>query len=79
MTGRHIKIAVQLQAKALEALKGLKPEKMTAKDIKEYIKMSTELERLNRLSAASTDDVVAGDEGTHVDIYLPEKEVDDDG
>ena len=77
MTGRHIKMAVQLQTKALEALKGLKPEEMTPKDIKEFIKMATELERLNRMSAASTDDVMVEDESTHVDIYLPEKEVDD--
>ena len=39
--------------------------------------MATELERLNRMSAASTDDVMVEDESTHVDIYLPEKEVDD--
>ena len=70
-------MAVQLQTKALEALKGLKPEEMTPKDIKEFIKMATELERLNRMSAASTDDVMVEDESTHVDIYLPEKEVDD--
>ncbi len=79
MTGRHIKMAVQLQAKALEALKELKPEEMTPKDIKEFIKMATELERLNRMSAASTDDVMVEDESTHVDIYLPEKEDGDDG
>lgn len=77
MTGRHIKMAVQLQEKALEALKELKPAEMTPKDIREFIKMATELERLNRLCAVSTDDVMAEDESTHVDIYLPEKEADD--
>lgn len=48
MTERHIKISIQLQKKALEALNYLEVEKMTAKDIKEFIKMATELERLNR-------------------------------
>lgn len=48
MTERHIGIAMQLQKKALEALKGLPVEEMSAKDIKEFIKMATDLERLNR-------------------------------
>ena len=48
MPSRHIGIAMQLQKKALEALQGLSVQDMTAKDIKEYIKMATDLERLNR-------------------------------
>lgn len=48
MVDRHINIAMQLQKKALEALKELEVEDMTPKDIKEYIKMATDLERLNR-------------------------------
>lgn len=48
MTERHIGIAMQLQRKALEALSSLSVEDMSAKDIKEYIKMATDLERLNR-------------------------------
>lgn len=48
MTERHISIAMQLQKKALQALKELSVEEMSPKDIKEYIKMATELERLNR-------------------------------
>lgn len=48
MTERHIGIAMQLQKKALEALSSLEVEDMTPKDIKEYIKMATDLERLNR-------------------------------
>lgn len=48
MTDRHIKIAMQLQKKALEALTSLEVEAMSPKDIKEYIKMATDLERLNR-------------------------------
>lgn len=48
MTERHIGIAMQLQKKALEALSTLSVEDMSAKDVKEYIKMATDLERLNR-------------------------------
>lgn len=48
MTERHIKIAVQLQKKALEALNNLETKRMSPKDIKEFIKMATDLERLNR-------------------------------
>lgn len=48
MTERHIKIAMQVQKKALEALASLSVEDMSPKDIKEYIKMATDLERLNR-------------------------------
>lgn len=48
MTDRHIKIAMQLQKKALEALTSLEVEAMSPKDIKEFIKMATDLERLNR-------------------------------
>lgn len=48
MTKRHISIAMQLQKKALEALEDLSVEDMSPKDIKEYIKMATDLERLNR-------------------------------
>lgn len=48
MTERHIKISIQLQKKALEALNNLEIEEMSAKDIKEFIKMATDLERLSR-------------------------------
>lgn len=48
MSDRHINIAMQLQKKALTALQSLSVEDMSPKDIKEYIKMATDLERLNR-------------------------------
>ena len=48
MTDRHIQIAMELQKKALVALRELSVEKMSPKDIKEYLKMATDLERLNR-------------------------------
>lgn len=49
MTERHIKIAMQVQKKALEALASLSVEDMSPKDVKEYIKMATDLERINRM------------------------------
>lgn len=48
MENRHIGLAMQLQKKALEALNLLEPEQMSPKDIKEFVKLSTELERLSR-------------------------------
>lgn len=73
MTKRHTKIAIQMQRKALEALEKLSVEDMTPRDIKEYIKIATELERLNRFTSAS-DESAETEEQTRVDIYLPEKE-----
>lgn len=62
MTERHIKIAIQLQDKALKALKNLKTEEMAAKDIREFIKMATDLERLNRtVEQENNDGVVSND------------------
>lgn len=52
MYARQTKISMQLQAKALQALENLAVEDMSPKDIKEYIKMATDLERLNRTSSA---------------------------
>jgi len=73
MTDRHIRISVQLQNKALEALQRMKVEDMSPRDIREYIKLATELERLNRTSAAM-ENALETDETTSVDIYMPEKD-----
>lgn len=79
MTNRHIKISMQLQKKALEALSRLDTEEMSPKDIKEFIKMATDLERLNRLTAITKDETLDVEEQqTAVDIYLPAKEKDDE-
>lgn len=75
MTSRHIRISVQLQNKALEALQKMKVEDMSPRDIREYIKLATDLERLNRASAAMEKELDS-DETTSVDIYMPEKEDD---
>lgn len=54
MTDRHIKIAMQLQAIALKSLSSLDTEEMSAKDLLQYIKTATTLERQNRLIEANT-------------------------
>ncbi len=48
MNDRHIKIAMQMQKKALEALQVMSADDMSPRDIKDFIKIATELERLNR-------------------------------
>ncbi len=78
MTKRHTKIAIQMQKKALEALEKLSVEDMTPRDIKEYIKIATELERLNR-SVSANDSSIDEEEQTRVQVYMPEKEADEDG
>lgn len=75
MTSRHIKISVQLQQKALEALHLMDAKDMSPRDIREYIKLATDLERMNRASAAMEKENDT-DEATSVDIYMPEKEED---
>lgn len=77
MTSRHIKISLQLQEKALQALQSMDPKGMTPKDIKEFLKMATDLERLNRSSVA-VDNQNEIEDRTTVDIYMPEKEADTD-
>lgn len=78
MSDRHIKIAMQLQRKALEALNSLEVEAMSPKDIKEYIKMATDLERLNRtLEAAESgkgEDTAASLADTIIAAYQKRKE-----
>ena len=74
MTKRHIQISVQLQAKALEALKNIPVEDMSPKDIKEFIKLATDLERLNRSSLAGKEDDETISQDNDIEIYLPEKE-----
>lgn len=48
MTARQIQISMKLQKKALYALKELSAADMSPKDIKDYLKIATDLERLCR-------------------------------
>ena len=56
MTNRHIRIAMQLQAKALEALEQLDVTTLSPKMQLAFLAKATEIERMNRLSAAGMDD-----------------------
>ena len=53
MTNRHIRIAMQLQAKALEALEQLNVATLSPKMQLAFLAKATEIERMNRLSAAA--------------------------
>ena len=48
MIKRQLAISLQLQSKAMKAMQELKPNKLTPKEIREWIKMGTDLERMNR-------------------------------
>lgn len=56
MTNRHIRIAMQLQAKALAALENLDAEQLTPKMMLAFLTKATELERVNRLNEAGMDE-----------------------
>lgn len=79
MTNRHIRIAMQLQAKALEALEQLNVATLSPKMQLAFLAKATEIERMNRLSAAGMDDSVQqrdGAEGIEV-VIEGEDDVDD--
>ena len=79
MTNRHIRIAMQLQAKALEALEQLNVATLSPKMQLAFLAKATEIERMNRLSAAGMDDSGKqrdGAEGIEV-VIEGEDDVDD--
>ena len=79
MTNRHIRIAMRLQAKALEALEQLNVATLSPKMQLAFLAKATEIERMNRLSAAGMDDSGQqrdGAEGIEV-VIEGEDDVDD--
>ena len=79
MTNRHIRIAMQVQAKALEALEQLNVATLSPKMQLAFLAKATEIERMNRLSAAGMDDSGQqrdGAEGIEV-VIEGEDDVDD--
>ena len=79
MTNRHIRIAMQLQAKALEALEQLNVATLSPKMQLAFLAKATDIERMNRLSAAGMDDSGQqrdGAEGIEV-VIEGEDDVDD--
>jgi hypothetical protein len=79
MYARQTKIAMSVQTKALQALDALNPEDMSVKDIKEYIKMATDLERLNRSFAAGQHEEKAANAHTLADTIIAAYEKRKDG
>ncbi len=78
MKQRHIGMAIQLQQKAFDALKKLNPEDLSPKEIREFLKLGAELERMNMALAEQEENRENNDEVT-VDIYLPKKDGDSGG
>lgn len=78
MTNRHIQIAMQLQAKALEALEQLDVTTLSPKMQLAFLAKATEIERMNRLSAAGMDDNGQRDGSEAIEVVIEgEDDVDD--
>lgn len=75
MTKRHIGIAMNLQKKALDALKDLDPDSLTPKMLLAFLSKATEIERLNRLAEAGMDESGLKDADSETEIII---EGDDD-
>lgn len=76
MVKRHINIAMKMQTKALEAMSNLTPQDMKVTDIRDFIKLATDLERQNRLIIDDEENDEGLKENMTVRIYLPEKDED---
>ena len=72
---RHIRIAMQLQAKAVRALENLDEAQLTPKMMLAFLTKATELERMNRLSNAGLDENGQKEAASEVEIII---EGDDD-
>lgn len=70
MYTRQTKIAMEVQTKALQALQKLDIESMSPKDIKEYIRMATDLERLNRTLSAGPQEEANNGPGSLADTII---------
>lgn len=78
MTNRHIRIAMQLQAKALQALEQLDVTTLSPKMQLAFLAKATEIERMNRLSAAGMDDNGQRDGVEGIEVVIEgEDDVDD--
>lgn len=78
MTDRHIRIAMQLQRKALEALEQLDVTTLSPKMQLAFLSKATEIERLNRLSAAGLDETGQRDGASEIEIVIEGEDDDDD-
>lgn len=76
MRKRQRGIAIQLQKIAFDALKKISPESLTVKDIREFLKLGAALERAN--INPQLDDTREIEQETAIDIYLPQKDGEND-
>lgn len=79
MRERHAKGSVAMFAKALEGLKNLKPEELTAQDV---VRMFSESVKAERISRGDTSEVIEQRDGGEaipsVQIYIPDNSRDND-
>lgn len=61
MSERHIKLALQLQEKAIQALSKMKPEELDPKNLIAFIREATKLERENRADIVQATDPSKGE------------------
>lgn len=83
MNNRHVKIAMQMQEKALAALAGMDPSEIDPKNLIAMLREATKLERESRLATIEEDRRAAAVEETEetedVVIYVPENGRDNNG
>lgn len=48
MIDRHIGLSLKMQKKAMDALDSMPPDQLSARDVKEFLKLATEIERVSR-------------------------------
>ena len=70
MTNRHIRIAMTLQRKALEALEQLDVATLSPKMQLAFLAKATEIERMNRMAEAGMDESSKRDGGNEVEIVI---------
>lgn len=61
MSERHIKLALQLQEKAIQALSKMKPEDLDPKSLISFVREATKLERENRTDIVQSTDPSKGE------------------
>ena len=78
MTNRHIRIAMQLQTKALQALNNMDAELLSPKMTLAFLKQATELEKANRYAEAGYGQDGHKDSAGEVEIVIEGEEDDAD-
>lgn len=81
MAKRHLSIASRLQRAALEGLENLDTSQLSPKEIKEFLRFATELERdrRNEIINSYEQEVTSEEQGEDVVIYVPDNGMEVDG